>query len=576
MAAFRAPGVVIKEVDLSEVIGNASTSVGALVGPAYKGPASRRVLVTDAGSFANTFGTPISASELEFPYYGAFEYLKESNALYFVRTVTSADSYGGVQVTSAASVSGITLAAADTSTVLAQAGYEDGNKADKIYGLDTAATAAAPIKLFYANPSSDSQNVAISIITTASTATSGANFPFGYNWASSFDTTTAAKVFRVNVYTKDAKTDASTAGWASGSSSISAVTPTETFLVSTDPNLLDDTGASLYAKTLINGVSNYIYIDVEDGVNVSGYATDASGIVQMGTGASKLDMGSAASGWDLFADKETSSPNVLLAPYNPSSGNTSLIQTVNAIACSRKDCMVVAQVGTLNTTDVQAIVDAAAVLRPTLQSYGALYAGWDLVYDKYTDKTLYIPKAIFGAALLARTDAVANTWDAPAGLNRGIISSLGQFKTFNETEIGYLQNYAINTSKNVRGTGTVMWGQKTAQTKKSALSDINVRRLLLYIENSIEPGLLAYLWEPNNEKVRSRVTYNLEAFMRGVYAQGGVYAYQVVCNDTNNTAQVIDNNELAIALYLQPTRSIEKINVSVIITRTGVSFSEAI
>lgn len=573
MTAFRAPGIIIKEKDVSEVIGNASTSVGALVGPAYKGPASRRVLISDAGQFANVFGTPLSATENEYSYYSAFEYLKESNALYFVRTVTSADTYGGTVVTSAAACSAITLAATETETVLTQSGYEDGNKADAIYDLDGKATAAQPVKVFYANPSSDSLNVAIAVVTPQSSAsTSGSNFPFGYNWSGSY--TNPEKLYRINVYTKDSKTSTSEAGWVTGVSAISAVSPAESFIVSNDPNLKDDSGVSLYARDVINGKSNYIYVSVLDGKDISAYDTASKGIVQMGAGVGTLDMSGVEGGWDLFLDKENSTPNVLLAPYNPSSANQSLIARVGAIASTRKDCFAVAQVGERSVTDVEAIVNAAGVLRPTNPSYGALYAGWDLIYDKYTDKTLYIPKAIFGAALLARTDAVANTWDAPAGLNRGIISSLGQFKSFNETEIGYLQNYSINTSKNVRGTGTVMWGQKTAQVKKSALDRINVRRLLLFIENSIEPGLLSYLFEPNNEKVRSRVTYNLESFMRGVAAQGGVYAYQVVCDETNNTSQVIDNNELAISLFVQPTKTIEFINVTVVITRTGVNFAE--
>jgi phage tail sheath protein FI len=139
-----------------------------------------------------------------------------------------------------------------------------------------------------------------------------------------------------------------------------------------------------------------------------------------------------------------------------------------------------------------------------------------------------------------------------------------------------MYNYNINTSKRIRGAGDIMWGQKTGQVKTTALDRVNVRRLLLFIENTIEPSLQNYLFEPNNERTRSRATSNLNSFLQTVYSGGGLTAFQVVCDTTNNTAQVVDNNELAIDLYIQPTKTIEFINVQVVVTRTGVSFAELI
>jgi phage tail sheath protein FI len=280
-----------------------------------------------------------------------------------------------------------------------------------------------------------------------------------------------------------------------------------------------------------------------------------------------------AGAWSLFSSKEASTPNILIGPYDPSTQNTDNVAVAN-IANSRRDCIAVVGTGAVSATNVTTIVEGKS--SSFNSSYVAIYAGSDLISDSYSGKNLYVPKSVFAGALLARNDAVANVWDAPAGLSRGVLPSIGQYKIFNESEIGYLYNYNINTSKRIRGAGDIMWGQKTGQVKQSATDRINVRRLLLYIENTIEPSLLAYMFEANTDKVRSRVKAGLDGFLRTVYAGGGLTAYQVVCDETNNTPQVIDNNTLAIDIYVQPTKTIEYINVQIIITRTGVSFSEII
>ena len=162
-----------------------------------------------------------------------------------------------------------------------------------------------------------------------------------------------------------------------------------------------------------------------------------------------------------------------------------------------------------------------------------------------------------------------------ANPTRGIIGkAAGQLRTYNESEIGFMYDNNINVSKFIRGIGTVMWGQKTAQLKASALDRINVRRLLLFLQNSIEPSLLPFLYEPNTEKSRSRLFSIVDGFLAGIQASDGVTAYQVVCDDSNNTSQVIDNNQLNVDIYVQPVRTIEFIQLQTIVTRTGVTFAE--
>ena len=187
----------------------------------------------------------------------------------------------------------------------------------------------------------------------------------------------------------------------------------------------------------------------------------------------------------------------MIVPDRPSatdtgSGVIGTVKAVSNIASSRKDCIAVGQIGAPSQTEATDLVNLMnnyySFNNP---SYTALYAGYDKVNDGFTGQTLLFPKAIFGAALMARTDEIANTWDAPAGINRGIIgTSTGQIKSYSENDIGFMYDSNINTSKFIRGIGHVMWGQKTAQRKTSALDRINVRRLLLFLQNTIEPSLL--------------------------------------------------------------------------------------
>jgi hypothetical protein len=175
---------------------------------------------------------------------------------------------------------------------------------------------------------------------------------------------------------------------------------------------------------------------------------------------------------------------------------------------------------------------------------------------------------------MARGDNIANPWDAPAGIDRGTLSVLDARKVWSMDDIGKLYDKNLNTTRFIRGTGHVMWGQKTAQLKRSALDRINVRRNLLYIENNIEPALLPFVFENNTDKTRLRIFTIVDEFLAGVQAGGGLTAYQVVCDTTNNTPTVIDSNQLNVDIYVQPVRAAEFIQFTTVVTRSGVSFSE--
>ena len=582
MAKFLAPGVKRIEVDESEIVTPAGTSVGAMVGDVQQGPTNRRIRVTNDKEFLNTFGSPVSGIDAtnieEVSLYAGKEFLQESNSLFYVRTSDTGSHYSNIMVSTAVSgqpVSSVTIDEGTTTALLAREGYADGNKADSIYAIDNATISSAGYATIFSaiGPGAYGDNVGVSVITCASTSGQGL-FDWGYSYddPESDGTMSSAadakwpQVYKVNVYTKPDGTDES---WFVGQDGISG-TPDESFLVSNVSTLKDSAGSSLYAPNVINGNSELIYIKTN-----SSYPADTSAVEALYGGANAAYSNSEIlTGWDLFAAKEKSQVNILISPDIPkSTAQIATIKKAGNIASSRQDCMSVGQVGTVTGSNVSTIVDSELKqFSFNNPSYTALYAGYTTVYDSYTDKEINLPNAIFAPGIFARTDRVAQTWSAPAGVNRGIIgSALTQNVVYNEAEVGYLYDNNINPIMYKRGYGYVIWGQKTAQRKKSALDRINVRRLLLYVENSIEPTLVPFLFEANTEKVRDRMTSIVENFMQTVKSGQGVYAFNVVCDETNNTPQIIDQNQLNLDLYVQPTKTAEFIQFKTIVTKTGVS-----
>ena len=587
MGSILIPGILKKEIDLSEVVAPVGTSVGALVGLTSKGPTNRRYLTTTDKEYFETFGKPVSATSNENVYYAAQQFLRESNFLWFVRASNGDEKYYNksfVTSSSNASASSNATITEPTSTLLqTYAGYEDGNKPDAIYAIEQATVSATLVS--YIAPGSYGANFGVSILTCAATETQGL-----FDWGYSFDdpTSTGAKssasdaiwpkVYKINVYQKPSEKPST---WFNDSpqTGISA-TPLESWVVSNYPNLKDATGASLYAPTVINGKSQYIYVKVSD----STLPCNTTQVYALAGGSDSSALSSPTqvkSAWGLFNDKEKVSVNILIASDEPNSaGNVQVITNVANIAASRQDAIAVGNVGAQTDTTVNAILNTGTYAWNTSYwsvnnpSYFAPYVGYYQIYDSFTDKKIYLPNAIYGAALMARTDYVANVWDAPAGVNRGILgNTLGQKTVFNSAQLSYLYDNNLNGVKFIRGTGDVMWGQKTAQRKKSALDRIQVRRLLLFLENSIESALLPFLFEPNTDKTRFRVFSIVDNFLRGIRAAGGVTSYNVVCDTSNNTSQEIDNNTMVLDVYVQPVRTIELIKFNTIITRTGVSLT---
>jgi uncharacterized protein YfaP (DUF2135 family) len=210
-------------------------------------------------------------------------------------------------------------------------------------------------------------------------------------------------------------------------------------------------------------------------------------------------------------------------------------------------------------------------------NYSTTYANWISVYDNNSGKFIWLPFSGWQAAIIARMDANLQPWYAPMGLNNGIIRNITNIAVKpNQKQQDALYRIGINPIVFFQGDGYTVWGQKTLQAKPSAFDRINVRRLFLTLERATLKVARYFVGEPNTVFTRSRVNNVLKPIFDLAKNNEGCYDYLIVCDERNNTPQVIDNNELKISIYIKPVRTAEYILITFYATRTDQDFNEII
>jgi hypothetical protein len=261
-----------------------------------------------------------------------------------------------------------------------------------------------------------------------------------------------------------------------------------------------------------------------------------------------------------------------------------------AVAEARKDCVACispyrgaflsdGSVGTVTVYDGDTITDnVIGFYSPITSSSYAIFDGsYKYAYDRFSNTFRYIPFNGDIAGICARTDINFFPWYSPAGTTRGAILNVVKL-AYNptKTQRDKLYSNRVNPITFISGSGVALFGDKTALAKSSAFDRINVRRLFIYLENAIAAAAKDQLFEFNDELTRTNFVNIVEPFLRDVKAKRGIYDYVVVCDESNNTAAVIDGNEFVADIYIKPARSINYIGLTFIATRTGVSFDEVI
>ena len=226
-------------------------------------------------------------------------------------------------------------------------------------------------------------------------------------------------------------------------------------------------------------------------------------------------------------------------------------------------------------SEVSAILTSRNSL--TSSSYAFMDSGWKYQYDKYNDVYRWMPLNPDIAGICAKTSSNFEEFFSPGGLNRGFIKNLDKL-AYNpkkaDRDLLYIDQ--VNPVVTFTGTGTVLFGDKTLLDRPSAFDRINVRRLFIVLEKAIANASRYSLFEFNDAFTRSQFINLVEPYLRDIQGRRGITDFRVICDETNNTPEIIDRNEFVGDIYVKPARSINYIQLNFVATRTGVAFEEVV
>jgi phage tail sheath protein FI len=312
-------------------------------------------------------------------------------------------------------------------------------------------------------------------------------------------------------------------------------------------------------------------------VNASGSFTGGVGQVAAGANFYETINGTNTQGLigadynnmiNLLSNQDEYKFNILFAPGLYNSGYTSQCTSMINNTQTRGDSLFVLDLVPYGTS-VPAVTTQA---NSRNTSYAASYWPWVQMIDPATGKNVWVPASTVMAGVFAFNDTVAEPWFAPAGINRGGLQVIRAEQKLPQTSRDTLYTNKVNPIATFPGTGTVVYGQKTLQTQASALDRVNVRRLLIALKNYISQIANTLVFEQNSTATRNVFLSQVNPYLESVQQKQGLYAFRVIMNETNNTADVIDRNELIGQIYIQPTRTAEFIYLDFNILPTGATF----
>ena len=364
----------------------------------------------------------------------------------------------------------------------------------------------------------------------------------------------------------------------------------------------DEFGSTNYYVSILENKSEWVYwLDHSSTFTSSGSA--AAGVTfATGTLPDSLSFTNGADGnqpttaqkitaWDThFGSADNEDISLLISGTNQADNGSGTAVTTRAEATSyynqlmniaedRKDCVVffspiksdVVDSGTAGATNVKATADTL-----NSSSYASMSSNWLYQYDRYNDRYVYVPDNGSVAGLCARTDYTNDAWYSPAGFNRGQIFGVTKL-AFNPTKAqrDTLYKARVNPVVTFPGQGTLLFGDKTLMASDaSAFSRINVRRLFIVLEKAISTAAKFQLFEFNDSFTRANFRAAIEPFLRQVQGRRGIYDFSVICDESNNTAGVIDSSQFVASIFIKPARSINFISLTFVASRSGVDFEE--
>jgi phage tail sheath protein FI len=561
MAFQLSPGVNVSEVDLTTAIPSVSTTVGAFAGDFQWGPANEIVSISNEVQLVERFGKPDSNTFTSF--FTASNFLQYSNDLRIVRSL------GSGAFNSTTTGTGVLIEN--------RSDYEDNH---------SSGTGSNVFGAKYPGLLGNSIKVSICDANTTLLAT--------WPYAGDFDANPGTSDYVTRNNSNDTLANdeihivvLDTTGRISGT----ANTILEKFaFASKASDAKTDDGSSNYYKDVINSRSKYIWwlSHPSEGTNWGRIAGDNLVYTKVASTDYTLSGGVTAApsaanrntAYDLFSNPDSIDISFILA--GETTGSTT-ITALSAIAESRKDCMVFISPQRADVVDNAGNETTALetwrnqTVTSIASSYIVCDSGYKYQFDKYNDVYRYLPLNGDIAGLCARTDLQRDPWFSPAGINRGQIKNVIKL-SWNPTpsQRDTLYKNGINPVVTFPGEGTILYGDKTFLTRPSSFDRINVRRLFIVLEKAVAKAARSSLFEFNDDFTRAQFVNLVEPFLRDVQGRRGIYDFRVVCDTTNNTAEVIDTNRFIGDIYIKPARSINFIQLNFVATRTGVSFDEIV
>ena len=576
MAFQVSPGVNITELDLTTVVPNVATAIGAIAGAYQWGPVLERTSVTTENNLVDVFGKPDDVTKCYF--WSAANYLAYSNNLLVTRVVGTG---------------------ALNSTIGDNAPSAAGEVVNNAEHYDS--TSITNDVLFIAKyPGSLGNSLKVQVIDSNGWADSTINATFLAN----FDDAPATS------------TDVANAGGAQDEMHVIVID--EDGLWTGDPGYILEKfayvskasdakrpdGSSNYIKDVLRNESKYVWLgDVTQLTALSVAAGTAAGQPKAGATFQTFDSATAAegilggsmgwgnngaaitsaqlqAGYALYATPEIVDVNLIIGGPGVDATDTAtgvyLAGLVGQGAGARNDAMVF-----LSPTLTDAVTTkTAAAMVTTKTTYGSnsyvvMDGAWKYQYDRYRDLFFYCPMNGDTAGLVARTEQTNDAWWSPAGMTRGQVKNIIKLSWEpSKADRDTMYQKSVNPLITMAGAGILLWGDKTSQIKPSAFDRINVRRLFIVLEKAIATAAKAMLFEFNDEFTRNAFVNMVEPFLREIQGRRGITDFKVVCDTSNNTGQIIDTNQFVGDIYIKPARSINYIQLNFIAARTDVSFSE--
>ena len=564
MANFSvSPGVTTSEIDNTFLTGQPVQAGAAIIGPTVKGPVEIPTLVTSYADYVNRFGDVLISGSNTYSYLtsiSAYNYFNNGGtSLIVARVVSSSADY--TSATSSAVLSSIGSVTPFVLETLSQGILMNSTSPEVSGSLTSGSKDNLRWQITNANTSSGVFNVIVRQGDDKNNAPivleSWNNVNLDPNSSRYIAKVIGDQVVKYNLTTQ--QIDISTGSFANQSRYVRVKNVVNT------PNYLDNNGNPITAYT------------ASIPINQTGSFGGATGTVKaganfyenIGTQTQGLEAGNYTNMVNLLANKDDYQFNILSTPGLIDEYHTSTISTIITNTQLRGDNLYVVDLVDYNGT----VIDATAQATTRDTSYASTYWPWVRVIDPGTGKQVWIPASTLIPGVYAHNDRVAAPWFAPAGINRGGLSTVLKAKVkLTQGNRDELYENNINPIATFPKTGVSVFGQKTLQKGASALDRINVRRLLIELKAYISQIADTLVFEQNTITTRNNFLSRVNPYLEAIQQKQGLYAFRVIMDETINTPDVIDRNQLIGQIYVQPARTAEFIALDFILQPTGATF----